>query len=105
MPILAIEPHRVELVSQLARMQCPINVTTGLQLANSIVAGIQYESELVLWREKHCVFARRLTRGDGNNDKDDISAKKDSNLLGWGYRRNFMKHNGHLIKSKKVVKV
>ena len=105
MPILAIEPHKFELVSQLARIQCPINVTTGLQLANSIVAGIQYESELVSWKEKHCVFACRLTRGDGNKDKKDISAKKDSHLLGWGYWRNFMKHNGHLTKSKKVVKV
>lgn len=104
-PMLAIEPHIVELVSQLARLRCPINVTTGLQLANSIIAGTQYETNLIAWKQRHCVFARKkLTRGDGNKDKDDTSAKKDDHLLGWGYWRNFMKRNGHLIKSKKAVK-
>ena len=46
-PMLAIEPHIVELVSQLARIRCPVNVTTGLQLANSIIAGTQYETDVV----------------------------------------------------------
>jgi hypothetical protein len=54
-PMLAIEPHLVELVIQLARMRCPINVTSGLQLANSLIAGIPIAKQLVKWKIKHNV--------------------------------------------------
>ena len=47
-PMLAIEPHIVELVSQLVRIRCPVNVTTGLQLANSIIAGTSMNQTLLL---------------------------------------------------------
>jgi hypothetical protein len=52
-PMLAIEPHLVELIIQLARMQCPINVTSGLQLANSRIAGTPIAKQLVKWKIKH----------------------------------------------------
>ncbi len=38
-PMLGIEPHLVKLIIQLARMPCPFNVTSGLVLANSLIAG------------------------------------------------------------------
>jgi hypothetical protein len=50
-PMLSVEPCIVELVCQLGRMRCPINVKAGLQLANSIIAGTCYETELVAWKK------------------------------------------------------
>jgi hypothetical protein len=57
-PMLAIEPHLVELIIQLARMRCPINVTSGLQLANSLIAGTPIAKQLVKWKIKHNVQTR-----------------------------------------------
>ena len=54
-PMLGIEPHLVELIIQLARMRCPINVTAALQLANSLIAGTPIAEQLAKWKLKHNV--------------------------------------------------
>jgi hypothetical protein len=56
-PMLPVEPYIVELVCQLGSMRCPINVKTGLQLANSIIAGTPYETQKIAWKKRHCAFA------------------------------------------------
>ena len=52
-PMLKIEPYIVETIAQLARMRSPINVKTGLQLANSIIEGTPLMLELIAWKSKH----------------------------------------------------
>jgi hypothetical protein len=118
-PMLGIEPHLVELIIQLARMRCPINVTAGLQLANSLIAGTPIAEQLVKWKITHNVQTRRATSmlatpGTGRTDdtttrtNDEVvslvhagsMSAASSPLLGWGYWRGFMKRNGHVIKSK-----
>ncbi len=54
-PMLGIEPHLIELIIQLACMRFPINVTSGLQLANSHIAGTLIAEKLVEWRIMHNV--------------------------------------------------
>jgi hypothetical protein len=128
-PMLAIEPHLVELIIQLARMRCPINVTSGLQLANSLIAGTPIAEQLVKWKIKHNVQTRLAMSAMpetactgveslvidtttptnnkiGENEASSIhgSMRAPSPLLGWGYWRGFMKRNGHVIKSKRAVK-
>jgi hypothetical protein len=51
--MLGIEPHLVELIIQLAPIQCPISITSGLQLANSLIAGTPIAKQLVKWKIKH----------------------------------------------------
>jgi hypothetical protein len=101
-PMLTIEPYIVELILQLARMRLPINVTTGLQLAKSIIAGTSFEIKVNQWKQKHNVHARQqsvVSVVDGDGGEED-----KRQCLGWGYWCGFMKQNGHLIKSKKAVK-
>ena len=94
-PMLATEPYIVGLIAQLSRMRSPINVTTGLQLANSIIAGTPFELEVKAWKLKHNVHYRMSTEDVGSGPL----------VLGWGYWNGFMKkRNGHQIKSKKAVK-
>lgn len=92
-PMLAVEPFIVDIIAQLSRMRQPINVTTGLQLANSIIAGTPFQLELEAWKVQHNVHARRTN--------SDNPARQQ---LGWGYWRGFMRRNGHIIRSKKAVK-
>ena len=91
--MLSVEPYLVELIAQLARMRSPINVTTGLQLANSLIAGTSIELEVKAWKQKHNVQTRLNSHGSDAGG-----------LIGWGYWKGFMKRNGHLVKSKKAVK-
>lgn len=93
-PMLTIKPCIVDLIAQLSRMRSPINVTTGLQLANSIVAGTSFELEIKAWKQKHNVQYRMKSDDPGSGPL----------LLGWGYWNGFMKRNGHQIKSKRAVK-
>jgi hypothetical protein len=59
--MLGIEPHVVELIIQLACMRCPINVNSGLQLANSHIAGTPIAEQLVKWKIMHNVQTQRAT--------------------------------------------
>ena len=93
-PMLSIEPYVVELITQLSRMRSPINVTTGLQLANSLIACTPFMDGVLQWKVKHNVHAR-------HQQLDDFTA---AGRLGKGYWRGFMKRNGHKIKCKKAVK-
>ena len=97
-PMIAIEPYIVDLIIQLSRMRSPVNVTTGLQLANSLIAGTSIESELQEWKIRHNIHSRRANKVSGN----DPAAPQQQ--LGQGYWRGFMKRNGHIVKSKKSVK-
>jgi hypothetical protein len=73
--MLATEPCIVGLIAQLSRMRSPINVTTGLQLANSIIAGTPFEMEVKAWKLKHNVHYRMSTEDVGSGPL----------VLGWGY--------------------
>jgi hypothetical protein len=91
-PILSVEPFIVDLCVQLGDMRVPMtNVTTGLQLANSLIAGTSFESEVKTWKQLHCVQSRQNSNDDGGQ------------LLGWGYWKGFIKRHGHLIKGKKAI--
>ncbi len=121
-PMLGIEPHLVELIIQLASMRCPINVTTGLQLANSLIAGTPIAEQLVKWKIMQTVQTQRVTSilaTPGTGRTDDTTKPTNNKvassihgsmsaaslpLLDWGYWRGFMKRNGHVIKSKRAVK-
>jgi hypothetical protein len=48
--LLPIKPYLVDLIIQLARMRCPINVTTGLRLLNSLFAGTPFQLKLKEWK-------------------------------------------------------
>jgi hypothetical protein len=94
-PMSSIEPYIVELITQwLSRMRSPINVTTGLQLANSLIAGTQIMDDILQWKVKHNVHARQQWL-------DDLLLL-DNLVRAIG--RGFMKRNGHKIKCKKAVK-
>jgi hypothetical protein len=43
----AIEPHLIEVILQLSRMRCPINASTGLYLANSMIEGSDLAKRIV----------------------------------------------------------
>ena len=51
-PMVAVEPYLVEVILQLARMRCPINPTTGLYLANSLIEGTELAKNIVAKRRK-----------------------------------------------------
>jgi hypothetical protein len=95
-PMIAIEPYIVDLIIQLSRMRSPVNVTTGLQLANSLIAGTSIETELHEWKIRHNIHSRRA--GVSGNET------AAQHQLGQGYWRGFMSRNGHIVKSKKSVK-
>ena len=52
-PMLSVGPFIVDLCAQLADLRVPINVTTGLQLENSLIAGTSFESEVK--HESSCI--------------------------------------------------
>jgi hypothetical protein len=129
-PMLGIEPLLVEIIIQLARMRCPINVAAALRLANSLIAGTSIAEQLIKWKLRHNVQTRRAmlempgpstadrtavldsTTMPANNEMDDKTPSVHSSvlsstitpLLGSGYWQGFMKRNGHVITSKRAVK-
>ena len=92
-PMSSIEPYIVELITQLSRMRSPINVTTGLHFANSLIACTPLMDDILKWKLKHNVHARR-------QQLDDFTA---AGQLGKDYWAGFLKRNGHKIKCKKAV--
>ena len=86
-PLLEIEPYVLHMIDQLAKMRVPLNVSQGLRLVNSLIAGGALDS-LNKWREKY-------SHGYQTNQRTE---------LGLGYWRGFMKRYGHVIKAKKGVK-
>jgi hypothetical protein len=110
---LTSEPYIVETIAQLARMRSPINVKTGLQLANSIIEGTPLMLELIAWKTKHNIHSCRRCYSSSAVGKEahqqegqleGTTTTAEQGHLGWGYWKGFMKRNGHLIKSKKAVK-
>ncbi len=82
--MLGIEPHLVELIIQLARMRCPINVTAGLQLANSLIAGTPIAEQLVKWKITHNVQTRRATSmlaTPGTGRTDDTTTRTNDEVV------------------------
>ena len=99
-PMLGVEPYLVELIIQLGRIRCPINVTTGLHLANSLIAGTPLADEILKWKMKHNAPTRHVVAKSAGIESDT----SDCSILGWGYWYKFIKRNGHLVKSSKGVK-
>jgi hypothetical protein len=95
--MIAIEPYIDNLIIQLTRMQSPVNVTAGLQLANSLIAGTAIQSEIQEWKIRHNIHSQS-DRVSGSNE----AAQR--HFLGQGYWRGFMRRNGNIVKSKKSVK-
>ncbi len=58
LPMAAIKPYQVEVILQLARMRCPINPTTGLYLANSLIEGSELAKAIVAKRRNKEASAR-----------------------------------------------
>jgi hypothetical protein len=52
-PMAAVEPYLASMILQLANMRCPINATTGLHLANSMIQGTTLAKGLSEWKMKH----------------------------------------------------
>ena len=94
-PMLGIEPHIVQVLTQLSRLRTPINVATGLQVVNSVIFHSEYAARVLAWKYKHNAPTRLAAR---------MTGKEPSYLLGKGYWVGFMKRNGHLVGSKKFVK-
>jgi hypothetical protein len=80
-PVITIKPCIVDLIAQLSKIRSPINVTTGLQLANSIVAGTSFEMDDKAWKQKHNVQYRMKADDAGGGPL----------LLGWEFWDVFMK--------------
>ena len=81
------------------QMRAPINnVSSGLLLANSIIAGTPIADEILKWKMKHNAPTRHAVLT--NSKPTDAAAN-----LGWGYWRGFIKQNGHWIDSKRAVKI
>jgi hypothetical protein len=59
--MFGIGSHLVELIIQLARMRCPINITSRLQLANSLMTGPPIAEQLVKWKIMHNNQMQRAT--------------------------------------------
>ena len=94
-PMLGIEPYIVEVLIQLSKLGRPINVATGLQLANSIIAGTEHAARVLAWKHKHNAQFWAAARTAG---------KEPSSLLGKGYWAGFNKRNGHFVRGKRLVK-
>ena len=68
-PMAPIEEHIVALLSQMAKMRQPLNVSEGLSLANSLIEGTQWEEQLISFKESR--GWKHLT-SDGQK-KSDVS--------------------------------
>ena len=51
-PMAAIEPYLIEVILQLSRMRCPINASTGLYLANSMIEGSDLAKRIIAAKRK-----------------------------------------------------
>ena len=54
----AVEPYLASVILQLTNMRCPINATTGLHLANSMIQETTLAKGLNEWKMKHNVKTR-----------------------------------------------
>lgn len=130
-PMAAVEPYQVEVILQLARMRCPINPTTGLHLANSLIEGTELAKAIVAKRRRKntastrdCVSlslatadttatgattvpaslgTTRLTAEVQNND--ERATGTTPMILGPKYWNGFMRRHKHVIRSKRSVKI
>ena len=89
----AIEPAIIEITVQKSKMNQPLTVAEGLQLANSLIRpGSILESKVMMFMNKRGQVA---TSGCGNTES--------ANLLGKGYWRGFPKRYNHLLVSQRGV--
>ena len=125
--MVAIMPHLDEQIIQLACMQCPISVTSGLQLGNFCIAGTPFAEQLVKWRIMHNVQMQHATTTtilaipgtvrtvDSFHVVDTMSTNDvavssvhggmsaASQLLGWGHWRGTMgERKGHVIRVREL---
>ena len=124
----AIKPYQVEVILQLARMCCPINPTTGLYLANSLIEGAELAKAIVAKRRNNTASARDCssslslatagTTVTGATEpaslgttstaavqiNDERATDTAPMILGPKYWNGFMRRHKHIIRSKRSVK-
>ena len=123
----------IAVILQLARMRNPINATTGLHLANSMIQGTEIAKAIIAKRAKRQKQAMRTIQdstlslstststahssrtgstavsNNANNSNQQSGAEKSAEgettmLLGTGYWNRFMRRHRHVIRSKPSVK-
>ena len=92
-PMATVEPALLQIVIQKGKMNQPLTVQEGLQLANSMIKPASETERNVIEYLK----ARNQYSIDGT------STKSPGNLLGSGYWAGFRRWYGHLLVSKKGV--
>jgi hypothetical protein len=132
-PMAAAEPYLIAVILQLPRMRNPVNATTGLHHANSMIQGTEIAKAIIAkWakRKKQAVStiqdstlslstptstAHSTRTGstavsdNANNSHQQSGAEKSAEgettmLLGTGYWNRFMRRHRHVIRSKPSVK-
>ena len=132
-PMAAAEPYLIAVILQLTRMRNPINATTGLHLANSMIQGTEIAKAIIAKRAKRKKQAMRTIQDstlslltptstahssrtgstavsdNANNSHQQSGAEKSAEgkatvLLGIGYWNMFMRRHRHVIRSKPYVK-
>ena len=92
-PMEKIEPALLQIVIQKGKMNQPLSVNEGLQLANSMIkVGSQTEKNVIAY-----------LKGRKQYSLEGSSTKNPGNLLGTGYWAGFRRRYNHLLVSKKGV--
>ncbi len=90
-PMAPVEEYIVSLMKQMAKMRQPFNISEGLNLANALIEGTEWEEKIV---------AFKLNRGWKPHAADGTK----NPILGQKWYRGFWKRHGHLIERKKGQK-
>jgi hypothetical protein len=91
-PMAPIEEHIVPLLSQMAKMRQPLNVSEGLSLANSLIEGTKWEEELLSFKER-----RGWEHLTSDCQKKPLLCRK--------WYQGLWKRHGHLLERKEGHKV
>ena len=84
-PLLFVEDDIVKMFLSVSRMRCPLNMSNGLNLINDLIAGTIHQTQLIQWKLKHNIYY------ENENELGRVSKS---------FFRNFMKRNGHRLRSK-----
>ena len=79
-PVEAMEEYLIVMVIQRARMNQPLSVAEGINLANSIVSGTNMEMKLSKFKKKHKFYKTSATK----------ESKEKTNRLGRSYWKLFL---------------
>jgi len=79
-PVEAMEEYLIVIVIQRARMDQPLSVTEGINLANSLIKGTPMQIDLITFKKEHKLYKKNSTK--------DMRAK--TNRLGRSYWKLFL---------------